>query len=155
MAEELTAEDGIRALTDHAIEVGQLVHTKYGPKIEYPDLLDILDDEECVRYPTRVEFSANLEDGMFAEAIPCGEDPMDGYVIRVHESFCKEPDRIIAMVFYHLVAVNYGSFATPAEAEAFGAACLGMEPDAYYELMCDCAARLEPREGPSCGGGCG
>lgn len=155
MMEKLTAEDGKRALTEHAIEIGQIVRDKYGPDIEYPDLLSILGDSECVRYPTRIEFSANLEDGMFAEAIPCGEEPDQGYVIRVHECFVKEPDRVIAMVFYHLVAVNYGNFATPAEAEAFGATCLGMEQDAYYELICDCAARLPSQGTASSCGSCG
>ena len=152
MTEKLTAEEGKRALTQHAIEIGQIVQAKYGPDIEYPDLLSILDDSECVRYPTRIEFSTKLKNGMFAEAVLCGQEPDEGYVIRVHECFIKEPDRVVAMVLYHLVAVNYGTFATPAEAEAFGATCLGMDQLAYYESMCDCAARL-PSQGTasSCG----
>lgn len=34
------------------------------------------------------------------------------------------------------LAVNYGDFATSADAEAFGAAALDMEPEAYYQRLC-------------------
>ncbi len=37
---------------------------------------------------------------------------------------------------YQILAVNYGDFATSADAEAFGAAALDMEPEAYYQCLC-------------------
>jgi len=38
--------------------------------------------------------------------------------------------------------VNYGDFATPEDAEAFGAAALGLSPDEYYHEICELADQL-------------
>jgi hypothetical protein len=52
-------------------------------------------------------------------------------------------DLVPALVLYQLVLVNYGEFASPDDAEAFGAAALGLSRDAYYELVCQAADLLE------------
>jgi hypothetical protein len=44
-----------------------------------------------------------------------------------------------ALVLYQLVLVNYGDFASPDDAEAFGAAALGISREAYYQMVCQAA----------------
>lgn len=139
MPEKLTLEDGQKALTDHAAERGLEIHSKYGPIIDLPTLERILVDPDCVRFPVSLSYSADIEDGLFAVTDQVSETPSDGYVITLHESFRTTPDDVPALVLYHLVTVNYGDFATAADAEVFGAACLGMNREAYYKLVCDLA----------------
>ncbi len=52
----LTLEDGRRALGVHVLEKGHRLNQKYGKFIDYETLLKILQDEEFVRYSTRIEF---------------------------------------------------------------------------------------------------
>jgi len=46
------------------------------------------------------------------------------------------------LVFYQLVAVNYGEFASPDDAVTFGAAALGLAEADYYRIVCELADRL-------------
>jgi hypothetical protein len=78
----------------------------------------------------------------------------------VHPVFMLELARVPALVLYHLVAVNYGVFASSDDAETFGAAALGLTRDEYYALLCECSDRVgghepAPVESCGCGGGCG
>ena len=59
------------------------------------------------------------------------------------------------LVLYQLVLVNYGEFASPDDAETFGAAALGLDRDEYYARLCEmadqiggCGARDGPRPRP-------
>jgi hypothetical protein len=73
--------------------------------------------------------ASQLEPGEFAHAIPRGEHPSAGFDIHVHPTFMLRLDVVPALVLYQLVLVNYGDFASPDDAEAFGAAALGMDRD--------------------------
>jgi hypothetical protein len=48
------------------------------------------------------------------------------------------------LVFYHLVTVNYGEYASYNEAEEFGSAALGMNKEEYYQLLCHLTDHIEP-----------
>ncbi|MCA9406529.1 MAG: hypothetical protein KC684_08325 [Candidatus Omnitrophica bacterium] len=134
---KLTLEDGRRALGVHVLEKGYKLREKYGKFIDYDTLLRILQDEEFVRYPTKIVFdSAKIEEGMFGYAERISTDANDGYIIYIHEEFKKRSGDLPALVFYHLVTVNYGEFATYNEAEEFASAALGMEKDYYYQYIC-------------------
>ena len=88
MGQKLTLDDAQNALSGHLIEKAAMIQDKYGPDIDYNTLLDILSDEEVVRYPVRLEFNSEvLEQGMFAKAQPVSENPSDEYVIFVHKYF--------------------------------------------------------------------
>jgi hypothetical protein len=50
------------------------------------------------------------------------------------------------LVLYQLVLVNYGEFASPDDAETFGASALGLEREEYYAALCRMADEV---------GGCG
>ncbi len=134
---KLTLEDGQRAAGAHALEKGHQLFVKYGKFIDYDTLLIVLKDEEFVRYPTRVEFdSKKVEEGMFGLAQRTSNEASDGYVIYIHEYFKKREGDLPALVFYHLVTVNYGDFATFNEAEEFASAALGMDKEYYYQYVC-------------------
>ena len=48
----------------------------------------------------------------------------------------------VLLALYQLVLVNYGTFAGPEDAEALGAAALGMTRDEYYQQVCRLADEL-------------
>jgi hypothetical protein len=147
MAKRLTVEDAKQFLTDHAAAKGTEIHQKYGPKIGWPQLLQILEDRTCCRYPCDVVFDCSqLEPGEFAYPAPKGRRPDDGFAMHVHPHFTTQLERVPYLVLYQLAVVNYGEFAAPEDAEIFGANALGIPRDLYYELLCAMADEI---------GGCG
>ena len=134
---KLTLEDGRRALASHCLDRGQKLREKYGKAIDYELLQTILKDEEVVRHPVRLVFdSTKVEEGMFAVTQSVPKDEGEGFVIYIHEHFQKRLGDVPALVFYHLVTVNYGEFAMHNEAEEFGSSALGMGKEEYYQLLC-------------------
>ena len=134
---KLTIDDARQSLAAHVTEKGIQLYEKYGPQIGWKELLEILKDKVFVRYPCEIIFdAAPLHPGEFAAPIPKGDRPEDGFNIFVHPFFSLDPSRVPALVFYHLVVVNYGEFATADDAELFGAAALGILKDEYYAQLC-------------------
>ncbi len=134
---KLTLEDGQKAAGAHALEKGYQLNQKYGNFIDLSILSKILEDDEFVRYPTRIEFdSEKIEEGMFGVEERISADASDGYVIYIHEHFKQRQGDLPALVLYHIVTVNYGDFATYNEAEEFASAALAMDKDYYYNYIC-------------------
>ena len=120
----------------HASEKAKEIRSRYGPEIDYPAVLRMLDDRKSIRYPVTIRFvSEGIEPGMFARTDPVSENPDDGYVISLHSRFEDRPDVLPALVLYQAVLVNYGDLATANDAELFGSGILGMDRDAYYEQI--------------------
>ncbi len=143
MAEQLTAQDAKESLTAHAAQTGAAIFEKYGPHIGWGELLRLLDDRCCVRYPCQVVFdSKELQAGEFAHPVPNGNKPEDGFTIFVHPIFMTQIDEVPLLVLYQLVLVNYGAFASADDAEAFGSAALGMSRDEYYSAVCALADQV-------------
>lgn len=143
MAQSLTAEDGKESLKAHAAARGTEIHAKYGPVIGWSELLRILEDRACVRYPCEIVFDAGpLQTGEFAWPMARGDRPEDGFILYVHPRFATRLDRVPYLVLYQLVLVNYGQFASPEDAEVFGAGALGISRDAYYQAVCDLADEI-------------
>jgi hypothetical protein len=168
MSQQLTLADAQNSLTAHIADKAAAIRAKYGPRIGWKELHQILEDRECTRYPCEIIFDDTpLRDGEFAHPVAKSDNPEDGYRMHVHPFFGTEPGMVPALVLYQLVLVNYGDFASPTDAEIFGATVLGMDQDAYYRKLCELAdlvstgvATAEPapaREaGCACsGGGCG
>jgi len=142
MATQLTADDARQSLQNHAAVKGDEVRQKYGD-IGWGQLLKILADHTVVRYPCEVAFDASaLEVGESAFAQARGDAPSDGFTIFVHPHFVDRPQDAICLVLYQLVLVNYGPFASADDAEAFGAAALGISVEDYYQRMCALADQL-------------
>jgi hypothetical protein len=151
---QLTAEDGRQSLAAHATAKGLEIHEKYGPRIGWEELLQIMADRACTRYPCELVFdAAPLLAGEFAYPLAIGDRPEDGFRMCVHPVFQDQPERVAYLVLYQLVVVNYGAFASAEDAEAFGAAALGLSPEDYYAEVCQLAERLdESAVGAGCSG---
>jgi len=161
MATQLTAEDAKQSLTAHVEAKGIEVFVKYGPQIGWGELQRLLADRAYVRYPCEIVFDGSqLQPGEFAFPMAKSALPEEGFTMFVHPMFMLELARVPALVLYHLVAVNYGAFASSDDAETFGAAALGLTRDEYYAVLCACADQVgapqdEAIELHHCGGGCG
>lgn len=142
-----TPESAKCSLNGHVAAKGEELRAKYGPRIGWKELQQLLLDRSQVRYPCEIAFTTEgLREGEFAYPHPLGDRPEDGYQIRVHPLFMTELQAVPQLVLYQLVAVNYGGFASGADAETFGAAALGWEREDYYHALCRLADQL---------GGCG
>ncbi len=140
MARQLTEADARHSLAEHARAKGYALYHRYGTPIGIEALRAILDDRELIRYPCTIVFGAEaLEPGECAYPVPLSEKPEDGFTITVHPLLADHPDWVVHVVLYQMVAVNYGDFASPADAEAFGAAALGLTEDQYYARLCTLA----------------
>ena len=143
MATQLTADDARQSLSAHVASKGEEIAAKYGPRIGWKELQRILQDRAFVRYPCEIVFdSTQLQPGEFAHPVPKGEQPEDGFVIHVQPLFMTQLQRVPWLVLYQLVLVNYGEFASPEDAEIFGAAALGRARDEYYQALCEMADQL-------------
>jgi hypothetical protein len=135
--------DARQSLNMAAAETGAGIYEKYGPRIGWVQLLQILEDRTCTRYPCEIVFDAgSLEAGEFAYPVARGHRPEDGFTMYVHPFFMKQLEQVPLLVLYQLVLVNYGTFAAPEDAETFGAGALGLARDDYYQTLCRLADEL-------------
>ena len=144
MAAPPSAHDARQSLNASAAAIGAEIYEKYGPRIGWTQLRQILEDRSCVRYPCEIVFdAAPLLAGEFAHPVAKSDHPRDGFVIYVHPLFMMQLEQVPLLVLYQLVLVNYGAFAAPEDAETFGAAALGLARDEYYRILCRLADELE------------
>lgn len=145
MGKQLTIDDAKQSLTAHVAARGAEIREHYGPHIGWHELLKILEDRTCVRYPCEVRFDAEqLQAGEFAHPVAKGAEPEEGFTIFVHPFFATQLNVVPYLVLYQLVLVNYGEFASAADAETFGSSVLGMDKEAYYTTVCELADQLDP-----------
>ena len=143
MPTRLTADDARQSLTAHVTRKGAEIREKYGPDFGWAPLQQVLMDPACVRYPCEIAFDSDaLESGECAHPVPKGERPEDGFRLCVHPFFRSRLEDVPGLVLYQLVLVNYGEFASPDDAEAFGASALGIGKDDYYRRLCGLADEL-------------
>ncbi len=143
MARQLTAEDVRQTLNAHVAEKAAEIHAKYSPDLGWGGLQLLLQDRAYVRYPCELVFeAAPLQPGEVAHAAAKGGRPEDGFTIFVHPFFMTQLAAVPALVLYQLVLVNYGEFASPDDAETFGAGALGLAKDEYYARLCELADQI-------------
>jgi hypothetical protein len=143
MPTHLTADDAKQSLTAHIEAKGIEVFVKYGSQLASGELQPLLTDRAFVRYPCEIVFDAtNLLPGECAHPLQKGSRPEEGFTMAVHPMFMVQRDRLAWLVLYQLVTVNYGEFASAADAETFGAAALGLTRDEYYTALCEMADQL-------------
>ena len=144
-----SALDARQSLNACAAAIGAEIYAKYGPPIGWNQLLQILADRSCARYPCEIVFdAAPLQAGEFAHPVAKGDHPGDGFTMHVHPLFMMQLDQVPLLVLYQLVLVNYGAFASPDDAETFGAAALGLTKDEYYHFLCGLADELDQTASP-------
>jgi len=143
MARQLTADDARQSLNAHVAAKGAEIFEKYGPRISWQELQQILKDKNCVRYPCEIVFdSSGLQPGELAHPTPKGDQPGDGFTMFVHPLFMAQLAQVPHVALYQLVLVNYGPFASGDDAETFGAAAMGLSKDEYYRSLCELADQL-------------
>jgi len=143
MSKQLTLDDARQSLTAHVAAKGEEIRAKYGPRIGWRQLAQILGDRAFVRYPCEIVFDAGpLQAGEFAHPVPRTERPEDGFTLHIHPYFATQLDRVPFLALYQLVLVNYGEFASADDAETFGASVLGLSKDEYYQIICQMADEL-------------
>ncbi len=153
MAKQLTIDDARQSLNAHAEMKGAEILEKYGPRIGWNELQQILADPSCVRYPCELRFDETpLLDEEVAYPVAKGERPEDGFTICVHPFFQCQPDRVPYLVLYQLVAVIYGDFASAEDAEVLASRALGLNREDYYRELCALADQLGGTS-HSCGSG--
>ena len=144
MSTQLSADDARQSMSTHVALKGAEIRVKYGPQIGWEQLLQILQDRSCVRYPCEVLFDdAGLEPGELAHPEPKGDRPEDGFTLSVRRAFQNDPLAAVFVILYQLVLVNYGAFASPDDAETFGASILGIASEEYYQCLCRMADQIE------------
>ena len=144
MSKQPTMESTRQSLADHVAMKGAELREKFGPDIGWNELQRVLADRSCVRYPCEIVFDDGpLQPGEFAYPRPKGEHPEDGFTICVHPCFATQLPRVPHLVLYQLVVVNYGEFASPDDAETFGAAALGLSKEEYYQSLCEMADAIK------------
>jgi hypothetical protein len=156
-----TAEEAKQSLNDHVAYKGWEICQRFGPGLGWADLQVLLNDRAFVRYPVEIVFdTANLNPGEFAYPAQRGERPEEGFIMYVHPIYMVQLSMVPYLVLYQLVSVNYGQFASPDDAETFGAHALGISRDEYYATVCELADQLGVGFDPGtsmlsgCGGGC-
>ena len=149
MAAPPSAQDARESLNASAAAIGGEIYEKYGPRIGWTQLLQILEDRSCTRYSCEIVFDATpLHAGEFAHPVAKGDYPADGFTMYVHPRFMMQLDQVPLLVLYQLVLVNYGAFAAAEDAETFGAAALGLGQEEYYRALCGLMDELQLKTVP-------
>src|SRR5436190_11076284 len=103
---KLTVEDARQSLTAHAAEKGCQLSEKYGPTLDWKQLLLAIQDRSVVRYPCEVCFEATglLPDEM-AHPFPQGDKPEKGFRLHVRPIYMTDLEGAVAIVLYQLVLI--------------------------------------------------
>jgi hypothetical protein len=142
MARQLKNE-ALPNLAEPITALAALIRQRYGPRLHWPQLLLLLEDRACVRFPCEVRFDAEpLLPGEFAHVVPRGLDNAEGFVIYLHPFYTLELDQAVYLVLPQLVRVNYGLQASPEDAENFGALVMGVPRADYFHTLCQLSGQL-------------
>ena len=143
MPTQLTAAVVRQSLNAHVAERAAEIRARYGSDLGWTGLQRLLQDRAAVRYPCAIVFdAAPLREGEFAHPVALGDRPEDGFTLFVHPVFMTRLQEVPLLALYQLVLVNYGEFASPDDAETFGAGVLGLSRDEYYSRLCALAAQV-------------
>lgn len=142
------AKVGDDHLREHLLAQAAVARHKHGPL--HPDHLGaLLEDPECVRYPTRLVFEfGEMALHQFAQPEIDWRDPSGGRrVLYVHPSLRERAELLPLAVAYMIPVINYGNVVTDEHCLLYGATLLGLSPDEFYRQICALADGLgaEPR----------
>jgi len=143
MARRLNATGASQDMAELVAAEGSVIREKYGPRIGWDELLQLLNDRALVRYPCEIRFEADpLLPGEFAHPVAKGADPKDGFTIYVHPCYANQLPHVPLLVLYQLALINYGEAVTAENAETFGSLALGLSRNDYYEALCKLSSQL-------------
>lgn len=137
------AKVGDAHLREHLLAQAAVARHKHGP-LRSENLSALLDDPECVRYPTRLVFEfGEMALHQFAQPEIDWDDPTGvRRVLYVRPSLRERPDLLPPAVAYMIPVINYGNIVTDEHCLLYGAALLGLSPDEFYRQICALADGL-------------
>jgi hypothetical protein len=143
MARQLNSEEARQELEARIATQAGLIRQRYGPRLDWNQLLLLLEDRACVRFPCEIRFDAEpLLPGEFAHVVPRGLTEEDGFTIYLHPFFALQLDQAVCLVLHQLARVNCGAGTGPDDAETFGALALGVAKADYYHTLCELSGQL-------------
>lgn len=143
MARQLQSEGGRQGLRVQMAARAAEIHQKYGPDLDWNQLLRLLEDRSLVPFSCEIRFDAEpLLAGEFAHTLPRGPRNEDGFTIYIHPCYVDQLARVPYLVLYQLVLINYGTEVTADDAEMFGSRALGLTKDQYYSALCELSGQV-------------
>lgn len=143
MARQLNNQDAHQELEAKIAAEAAMIHQRYGPRLDWSQLLLLLEDRAFVHFPCEIRFDAEpLLPGEFAHVAARGLREEDGFTIYLHPFYALQLERAVYLVLHQLVRVNYGAVAGPEDAETFGALALGVDKTDYYRSLCELSGQL-------------
>lgn len=143
MARQLKTQDSRQELEACIAAEAAMIRQRYGPRLDWPHLLLVLEDRGCVRFPCEIRFDAEpLLPGEFAHVAARGPAEEDGFTIYLHPFYAFQLDQAVYLVLHQLVRINHGAGAGPDDAETFGALALGVAKTDYYRTLCELSRQL-------------
>jgi hypothetical protein len=125
------------ALFEHARFAAQRAHARLGGFLNPSNLDKFLEDNLCLRYPTRIIYDrTGLDPHQVAQ--PFYRQSRDGVFCDLHvdPELQKTPGSNYLVVAYMAAVINYGDAATPELAELYGALLTGIDQEMFYDKMC-------------------
>lgn len=143
MARQFKNEVAPTELAERIVTLAGLIRQRFGPRLDWPHLLLLLEDRACIRFPCEIRFDAEpLLQGEFAHVVPRGQKDDEGFVIYLHPLYALQLDQAVYLVLPQLVRVNYGLQAGPEDAENFGALVMDLPRSDYFHTLCQLSGQL-------------
>lgn len=143
MARQLKTQATRQELETRIAAEASIIRERYGPRLDWSQLLLLLEDRACVRFPCEIRFDAEpLLAGEFATVASRGLTEEEGFTIYLHPFYSLQLDQAVYLVLHQLVRVNHGAGAGPDDAETFGALALGVAKTEYYRTLCELSGQL-------------
>lgn len=147
----MSAEEMLGALETHAVRAARRAREKLAGPLGVDNLDIFLQAEECLRYPTVLQFDgAGLDHHQFAQPELVTTDGKKACILHVREHYERESEMHRYIVSYMACAINYGTAVTPHLCELYGSTLLDMHIDAFYDAVCRVAdyGSLQQPPGP-------
>lgn len=136
----MNQEGLVPALRQHAVSAAARTLERLQGPLTAENLPQFLEDRECLRLPTELQFhGGDLEDHQFAQPAFHQEEGRRYCVLHICPRYSDRPETHPFIIAYMAAAINYSKAATSELCETYGATLMGMEPDAFYEKICEIA----------------
>lgn len=132
----------VSVLHDHVVKAARKASDKLGGPLCTDNLDVFLTDPECLRVPTTLVFDGfGVDMHQFANPEFVIVDNKRRCILHVRPQYADLPESHPYIVAYMAVAINYGTGATPALCETYGAVVMQIPEDEFYHAVCRVADR--------------
>lgn len=137
-------EDGevVSVLHEHVVKSAGKASEKLGGPLCADNLDLFLSDPDCLRVPTKLVFDGfGVDMHQFANPEFVLVDGLRQCILHIRPHYADLTESHPYIVAYMTAAINYGTGATAALCETYGAIVMQMQEDAFYEAVCRIADR--------------